>query len=235
VNPLGRQYEYEEQYYLSVDGSATIVIDASVPALVALRGLPIDPAPLVATDVNQLRRLFEAGGCRVVRIGQPWRRDGRRFVQVRLSVDDIRTLGACAPLGWSTYAFDRSATSIDYQQKIGPAAGGDPGTVSWRGAELVAVKLHLPSKVTFHNVRRLDNGETGDLERGNILTWEQRLSDRLAGKPIDIHVTMEAESILYRTLYLFGGAFAAALIVMVCVVWWVVRRGRSRARPVPSS
>ena len=41
-NPLGRQYEYEEQIYLRVDGAATVVIDASLPALVALRGVPLD-------------------------------------------------------------------------------------------------------------------------------------------------------------------------------------------------
>ena len=30
-NPLGRQYEYEEQLYLRVDGSATVVIDVQEP------------------------------------------------------------------------------------------------------------------------------------------------------------------------------------------------------------
>ena len=37
--PFGREYEYEEQLYLDVDGSATVIVNASMPALVALRGL----------------------------------------------------------------------------------------------------------------------------------------------------------------------------------------------------
>ena len=84
---------------------------------------------------------------------------------------------------------------------------GDPGPVNWDGSELVAFKLHLPSKITFHNVRRLADNSPGEFERGNILTWEQRLADRRAGTPIDIQVHMERESILYRTLWLFGGSF----------------------------
>src|SRR5436190_14167852 len=37
---FGHQYEYEEQYFFDVNGAARVVIDASVPALVALHGLP---------------------------------------------------------------------------------------------------------------------------------------------------------------------------------------------------
>src|SRR5258706_180933 len=44
-NPLGPQYEYEEQVYLKVNGGASITINASIPALVALRGAALDPSP----------------------------------------------------------------------------------------------------------------------------------------------------------------------------------------------
>ena len=45
VNPLSRKYEYEEEIS-RLDGSATVYVNASVPALVALRGvdLPLDPS-----------------------------------------------------------------------------------------------------------------------------------------------------------------------------------------------
>ena len=45
-NVISRKYEYEEDVYLRLDGSATIYVNAAVPALVALRDapLPIDPA-----------------------------------------------------------------------------------------------------------------------------------------------------------------------------------------------
>src|SRR5262245_13863272 len=84
-NPLGRQYEYEEQLYLGVDGAATVVVDSSLAALVALRGVTIDTSPTARIDRAEIRRLFEAAACPVQNVGQPWRRKGRRFVQVRLA------------------------------------------------------------------------------------------------------------------------------------------------------
>jgi hypothetical protein len=40
---------------------------------------------------------------------------------------------------------------------------------------------------------------------------------------------MESQSILYRTLWLFAGAFLAAITVLVLLIWWFVRRGREEA------
>jgi hypothetical protein len=42
---LFRQYEYEEDMFLSLDGSATITVSASIPALNALRGTVIRCEP----------------------------------------------------------------------------------------------------------------------------------------------------------------------------------------------
>jgi hypothetical protein len=228
ANPFGREYEYEEQMYLNVDGSADVIVDSSLPALVALRGLAIDPSPRARVDTLALRRLYESLGCTVRGVGQPWFRHGRRFVQVRLATADVRTLQRCGPLGWSSYAFTRSNGAIDFKQNVGPAAGGSPGEVNWTGAELIAFRLHLPSKIRFQNVRRLADNSTGDTERGNILTWEQRLTDRRAGVPVDIHVIMDPESILYRTLWLFAGSFVAAVIFLVALIAWTVRTGKNR-------
>src|SRR6188508_858551 len=93
-NPLARQYEYDEQSYLSIDGSATVVLSASVAALVAMRGLPLDPSPQVRLSSDDVRRVFEAAGCDVERAARPWRRNGRRFVQARLHVADVRKASA---------------------------------------------------------------------------------------------------------------------------------------------
>lgn len=228
TNPFGRQYEYEEQLYLAVDGSATTVIDASIPALVALRGLPIDPSPRVQVDRDQIRRLYSVAGCSDVRVGQPWIRRGRRFVQIRVSAADVRQFHACAPLAWSDYVFQNDGDLIHYRQTVGRAAGGDPGAAGWTGDELVAFKLHLPSRIVDHNVKRIEDGSNGTIERGNILTWEQRLSDRRAGTPVSIDVHMGAESILYRTLWLFAGAFAAAVAVLATIIWVTMRRAKGK-------
>lgn len=230
-NPFVRQYEYEEQLYLGVDGAASVVIDASVPALVALRNIPLDPEPRARVDRETVRKLFANAGCSDVRVGQPWVRHGRHFVQVRLVAASVEALHACAPLSWSTYQFSRSGGEIHFEQVVGAPAGGNVGGVNWTGAELVAFKLHLPSRILFHNVKRLEDGSTGAPTRGNILTWEQRLSDRLAGQPVRIEVRMDQESILYRTLWLFAGAFVAAVATLLLAIWFIIRRGRRRGSP----
>ena len=37
---------------------------------------------------------------------------------------------------------------------------------------------------------------------------------------------MQTQSILYRTLWLFGFTFLAVAVVFAGVIWWVLRRGR---------
>jgi hypothetical protein len=225
-NPLGRQYEYEEQLYLSVDGSATVVVDASIPAFVALRGAAFDPSFQASVNREQVRAWFEQAGCQDVRVGRPWVRHGRRFIQVRLAARDIRELASCGALAWSRYQFERGDNEIHFVQEVGAAANGEAGPVNWNGQELVGFKLHAPSRIFYHNVRRLEDGEPGDADRGNILTWEQTLANRRAGQPITMEVRMGAESILLHTLTLFGSAFAAAVAVLALIIWITIRRAK---------
>jgi hypothetical protein len=226
ASPFAPQYEYEEQAYVSVDGSATVVINTSLPALVALRGVAIDASPAGPIDRDTVRRAFEAAGCRVDNVSRFWQRRGRRFVQVRIGADDVRRLSGCGPLSWSSYSLSPvSEEGLRYQQTVGAASPGEPGPVTWEGGELVAFKLHLPSRIREHNVKRLD-GTNGTIERGNILTWEQRLADRRAGRPVVMDVTMDSTSILNTTLWIFGGAFAAAVLALIVIIWMVIRHGR---------
>lgn len=227
-----RQYEYEEQIYLDLDGSATVVVNASVPALVALRGLELDPTPRARFDRRAIRAAFAAPGVRVVRVSRPWRRSGRRFVQVRLEVDAIHRLGAARPFTNTAYDFDRREDQVLYGQTLGPPVGSRVGDVGWTGEELVAIRLHLPSRVVYHNARDREMGRPGAVERGNILTWEQRLADRLRGDPLEIEVRIEPRSILRTTLWIFVLSGTAAGVVLAVAVWWTVRRGR-RGLPWP--
>ncbi|MDQ3168679.1 MAG: hypothetical protein M3Q55_00905 [Acidobacteriota bacterium] len=230
---FGRQYEYDEQIYLSANGSATIEISASIPALVALHGLPLDTAPRARIDRDRVRAVVEEPGLEISRVSRVWRRDGRQFIQIRAEIADVRTLGKTKLFQWA----DATLTELpdgsrEYRQRIGPAPGAMPAGASygWNGNELVAFKLHLPSRINAHNVRDIDTNATGSVARGNILTWEQRLTDRLAGKPVDMHVAMESGSILYRTLSLFAASFAAAILLLVIIIWRIIRRGKARNR-----
>jgi hypothetical protein len=210
-----RQYEYEEDVYLSLDGSATVYVNSSIPALDALRGTSFDPSPSARTDRDAVRSYYSSPQTHVVWV-RTSRRNNRRFVHLRIEVDDIRRLNDAAPFSWSTVKFAREDNVFAYTQTIGAPAGKEIGPVNWNGRELVAFRLHLPSKITEQN--------TPDIRRGNILVWEQPLSDRLRGVPLTLDAKMETQSILYRTLWLFGATFLAVAIVFVVVIGWVLKR-----------
>lgn len=214
---LVKEYEYDERVELSLDRSAVVDINASVPALVALRGATLDVDPEARFDRHAFRQLYQAPGV-AVREVSAYRRHGRRFVHVRLDVSDIAELQRLAPLSWSRYRLDRIEREFRFSQDVGPAAQLPIRDVGWTGDEMVAFRVHLPSRITFHNAP--------GVERGNILSWEQTLRDRLSGMPLRMEARMGTQSILYRTLWLFGGTFVAAMALLAFIVWWVSRKGR---------
>lgn len=233
ITLLSREYEYEEEIYLDTDRSASIVVNASIASLVALRGLPLDAAPDAEVDRDRIRALYDSPVSRVTRVSRPWRRLGRAFVQVRVETDDITTLSSVAPFAWSTYAVEASPggtqgqASLTYRQRLAAAATSSDGVGSaanWTGDEIVAVRLHLPSKVAYHNA------PTRRIERGNILSWEQPLRRRLDGEPIEIEVRMDERSILYRTLGIFGATLLAAIVLLASAAYWVKQKGRDRSK-----
>lgn len=241
--PLGPAYEYEEDLTLSLDGSATLVVNASVPALVALRGLPLNTDLRARADQlkEQLRGIYSSDNTRVGRISN-WTRGGRRFVGIHITVADVRKLSALAPFSWSAYDLRQEGDQVILRHRLSkPAAAPDAlAAVGLTGDELVAFRVHLPARIRFQNSRYLEKDASRPTARGNIVTWEQRLRERMLGKPIAyaqdrtpdvMEVHMDSQSILYRTLWLFGIAFAAALLVIAGLIWLTVRRGKSTNAP----
>ena len=216
-----REYEYEEEIYLDLDGSATLNLNASVDSLIALRGARLDPDPVARVDRAYLEQFF-GGGTADVTVSLA-RRDGRRFVHATVQVDDVRQLGRLAPFSWSEYTLVRRPEAIEFRQRVGKPAG-EPGARKWIGDELVAFRMHLPSEIVYHNA------PSGRIERGNILEWEQPISARLTGTPLDIEVQLEPTSILAQTLILFGSTAAAALAALGAIVWWISRKGKENPK-----
>ncbi|HXD18714.1 MAG TPA: hypothetical protein VN654_16990 [Vicinamibacterales bacterium] len=219
-----KQYEYEEELYLGLDGSATLNVNASVPALVALRGVNLNPSSRARFDREGIRSYFNGPGLTVTAVSSS-RRYGRRFVHVSMDVADVRSLQRVAPFAWSTYRFAREGDMFAFKQLVGAAAAKPVGDVGWDGGELVAFRMHLPSRIAYHNA------PSHRTERGNILEWEQTLTDRMRGTPVDIDVQMETQSILARTLLLFGTTIVAAVATLAAVIWWVARRGQPLPPP----
>src|SRR5258706_3532415 len=100
VGVLKKQYEYEEELYLSLDGSGTLNVNASVPALVALRGIDLNVSPRARFERDRLRAFFQGPGVTVTAVSSS-RRYGRRLVHVSLDVADVRSLQRLAPFAWS--------------------------------------------------------------------------------------------------------------------------------------
>jgi hypothetical protein len=245
---LFREYEYEEEMYLSLDGAATIYVNSSIAALNALRGTMFDARPTARVDTQAIRSYYTTPVTRVVRVTTS-RRSGRRYVHVRIEVDDVRRLGEAAPFAWSSYQLHQQGELVVFKQqvrtvrtpmpelKLGPTSSGatssgdpvaevvDPdaavvGPVFRPGDAIVAFRIHIPSVVNYHNAG------PANLRRGNIVVWEQTLAERLKGTPLELEVRMEPRSILYRTLLLFGAMIAGVAVLFAAVIFWVVRRGR---------
>ena len=217
-----RQYEYEEEIYLKLDGSATVIVNTSIAALVALRGVVLDTDPQAAVDRDRIRAFYTSPTTTVTRVSRPWRRDGRRFVQVRIQTDDVRTLGRAAPFAWSTYEFRERRRTIHVRADGRRRGAGAAAARPWSGTEIVSVRMHVPSRIEYHNA------PSREVERGNILTWEQPLADRLQGRPLKAEVRMETESILAQTLTIFGLAAVAALGLLAGVVYLGETEGRGK-------
>jgi hypothetical protein len=239
---LSPPYEYEEDLTLKLDGSATLVVNASIPALIALHALPLDPDPRMRADDTRrrLREVYTSPQAEVLRVNT-WTKSGRRFVGIRLRIPDVRALPKAAPFAWSTYDLHQEDGHHVWRHTLGaPVAAAKPG-VAWKGDELVAFRVHLPSRVLFYNARDVDDpSRIRSIDRGNIITWEQRLADRLENKPIAwaedrtpgvMEIRMDSQSILYRTLWLFGLAFLAAVGVLALLIWLTLRRGGKEVSP----
>lgn len=216
-NVIARKYEYEEEVFLGLDGSATVYVNASVPALVSLRGMSLPLDPRARLDRQVVRELYETPVSHVASVTTS-RREGRRYVHLRIRVDDIRKLGAAPPFAWSEYRYLAGNGQFEFGQKIRAAAGQGVGNVGWDGSELVAVRLHVPSKVTFHN------SPSRTIERGNIIVWEQPLAERQKGTVLEVQASMENQSILFRTLALFGAMGVLVVLTFIAAIWFVKSR-----------
>jgi hypothetical protein len=151
-------------------------------------------------------------------------------------------LPKAAPFAWSSYVVREEDGHHVFRHALGPPpSGAAKPDVAWKGNELVAFRVHLPSRVLFYNARDVDDpSRIRTIDRGNIITWEQQLADRLQGKPIAwaedrapgvMEVRMDSQSILYRTLWLFGLAFTAAIAVLAFLIWLTMRRGAKEVTP----
>ena len=122
--------------YLSLDGTATVYVNASLAALNALRGTSFATAPNAPLDREAVARVLFDAVTRVTGQINASRRSNRRFVHVKLDVDDIRRLGEAAPFAWSEYEFKRDGEPLRVSADDRPwRQARTSATVGWNGRE----------------------------------------------------------------------------------------------------
>ena len=141
-------------------------VNASIPAIDALRGAPFEADPHVRLDREAVRRFYTTPVTRVTAINES-RRSGRRFVHVRIDVDDIRRLGEALPFAWSTYDLHPDDERYVYRQSVGAPTGQPAVNPGWSGREVVAFRLHRPAGSEHHNAG------PNNSEAGQHPVWEQ--------------------------------------------------------------
>jgi hypothetical protein len=211
------RYEYEHEIWLKVDGSGTIAVTGRPSLWTAFKGLPLDERDS-GTIEKAVRELFERSGLEVRKV-QLVRRRGHRYLYVAADFKDVNRISYTPAFPDLRLGLRHEAGRLELDGSWQRPLEAVPGAAEERDG-LMAVRLHLPSKVYSH--RRAAEG----LERGNILSWRQETSGALDGGRIEFGAELDERSILFSTVMLFAGAVVIAVLLLALALWVLVRRGR---------
>lgn len=202
------RYDYEEEFRIDADGSGTVRVSASEKLWRGIHNLGRDGEELTTASVEQL---YQSESLRISSVTET-RRLGEKFVHVQMdfdALDDFCNHPANRHRDCGLHAFD-DHIQLRGDFGLSPRSLATPSEPSSRvapstdrtEAPQVAFRFHLPAVVLFHN---------GDeLERGNIVRWQEPARDYLAGKAVPIEVRMDNQSILALTLWI---VFLSVLLV----------------------
>jgi hypothetical protein len=218
-------YEYEHEIWLRVDGSGTVNVTGRPALWTAFKGLG-GPGPDAVATPDGARALFERSGLRVRRVTLT-HRGGHPYLFVSADFRDVNALAGTPAFPDLVLGLRAEGGRLQLDGRWArPPAARDAGGHDREG--LMAVRLHLPSKVYAHR-----NAADG-VERGNIVSWRQDVAQALDGRPLDVGAEMDERSILLSTVFLFATAIAVALAILGAVFYALLRRGRrelARAQP----
>ena len=202
-------YEYEEEVVLGVDGSGSLRVSGSSEMLEAVHALDD------ASDLGEVESLFRAPPLELDSIRQT-ARDGRTFVHVQGTFADWNELCGHPAFRDRDCRLTRADGTLSLYTAIA-TPGTLPEGVPADGP--VALRIHFPSKVSFHN------SATG-VERGNIIRWEREASEHVGGPELIVEARFVERSVLATTIVVFGGAFAIVVVTVGVALFWLVRKGR---------
>lgn len=219
-------YEYEQEFWLRTDGSGSVFVTGRPALWVAFKGVGRADDPEGTATREAARLFFEKAGLRVNRVTVT-RRAGHRYLFVSADFGDVNKLSASGAFPDLDIALRREGQRL----RLAGAWRAPPDSASVpaaRGEGLLAVRFHLPSKVYLH-----DNAAEG-VERGNIVSWRQDVTEALGGRTLAFGAVMDDRSILFSTLILFGSAIGLAALLLAAAFYLVARKGRKELRAAGS-
>lgn len=210
-------YDYEHEFWLRVDGSGSVNVTGRPELWVAFKGLGRSDDPEATATRAAARELFQRSGLSV-NSATITRRGGRPYLFVSADFKDVNRLaGSPAFPDFEKLSLGHVGERLDFYGiwKRPPARNEKPA-----GDGLQAVRFHLPSKVHEHK-----NAADG-IERGNIVSWRQDVSQALAGRPLEFGAILGSRSILWSTVGLFALTIVSGLGLLALALFLAFRRGR---------
>ena len=229
---FGKVYEYEEDLYLSLDGSAELIVNASIPALVTLRGLdlPLDPAAQARPrrDPRRVHVAADRGHAR-----QPAVAPARAALRAdpRCASTDIRKLTDAAPvLVVARTSWPRRTALVVYRQTCRRISACGRARSERRLDRRRARRVPAPPAEQDRLAQRArPRDQRAKRHRARKHPGVGAAPDRSARRTaLSIEVRMDRQSILHRTLWLFAGAFLPPSSSLR-FVWLTIRKGARKA------
>jgi len=201
-------YEYEEEVFLSVDGSGSLRVSGSTEILKALH---VDP-PTVETMTAR----FRGPGLELDSVRET-ERDERRFIHVQGRFASWSELCGHPAFDGRECGLTISDDELTLRLTLPAPERAIPEDVPSDAP--VALRFHFPSTVRYHNSR-------GDIERGNIIGWERTASEHFQGSDLVVEARFERRSVLATTLVVLGTAIGIVAGSVAIALAVMVRKGR---------
>jgi hypothetical protein len=206
-------YEYEEEFYLNIDGSGEIRISGSQELMAVLYEVSESSPPERVAD--DLRRLFDGPDLQVSSVSHA-RFGGRLFFHIRARFEDLEQLSRHAAFSGRRFWLGPEEEHLRFEADIPGRYGPSDKEELYRDG-VMAFQFHFPSRVRRHNSEM-------EVKRGNIIRWEQEVADYFDGRPLHLEVAFDRRTVLATTfaiLILAAGLVAvvitSALIVLVVI------------------
>ena len=216
------------RHHLELDGSAIVNSTRRSRRSSRSAAWPQPQPPRAVDAASPIRRQAEAMGCHVDRVSQPSvpARPSFHSDQCVTGHSNARILRP-ARLVHLPFVARRHVIHYNRCRRAG-REGCVRRQLERQRTRRVQAPLAEPDRL--HNVRRLEDNAPGDIRPRQDPHLGTAAGRRRAGAPVEIQARWPPESILTARLWLFAGAFAAAVAALAGLIWWTVRKGRSRLR-----